>query len=395
MSKTDTQTRGASRPQRYIFRMSVFIVIVGAACAALAPQLQDAFLANTVLNGMILGVLLLGIVYIFRQVVVLYPEVDWLESLRRETQGGVVFPGALSGQRAPRLLGPMMTMLAEKRGRISLSTMSMRSLLDSIQSRIEESHEISRYLISLLVFLGLLGTFWGLLNTVGAVGDTIGGLSGTVDDPARVFEDLKSGLSTPLSGMGTAFSSSLFGLAGSLVLGFLELQAGQAHNRFVNELEDWLSGVTRLSGSGPGIDGDQSVPAYIQALLEKTADSLEQLQSTIARGEGERDSVNHNLVALTERLSTLTDQMRTEQSVIKRLAETQTQMRTIFSQMADQEPQSNGLDEATRTHIRNMDVRLEHLINEMSSGREYAVQEIRGEIRLLTRTIAAMAEEAD
>lgn len=395
MSKTDTQQRSASKPQRYIFRMSLFLVIVAAACAALAPQLQDAFLANALLNGMILGVLLLGVIYIFRQVIVLHPEVDWLERLRRETQGGVVFPGALSGQRAPRLLGPMMTMLGEKRGRISLSTMSMRSLLDSIQSRIEESHEISRYLISLLVFLGLLGTFWGLLNTVGAVGDTIGKLSGTVDDPARVFEDLKRGLSTPLSGMGTAFSSSLFGLAGSLVLGFLELQAGQAHNRFVNELEEWLSGVTRLGGGGAGIDGDQSVPAYIQALLEKTADSLEQLQDTVARSEGNRDSVNQSLVALTERLSTLTDQMRNDQGVMKRLADTQSQMRAIFSQMAEQDQHAGGMDEATRTHIRNMDVRLEHLITELANGRDYAVQEIRGEIRLLTRTIAAMAEEAD
>ena len=395
IDKTETTLRGASRPQRYIFRMSVFLVIVGAACAALAPQLQSAFFANALLNGMILGVLLLGIIYIFRQVIVLRPEVDWLERLRIETQGGVMFPGTLSGERLPRLLGPMMTMLGEKRGRISLSTMSMRTLLDGIQSRIEESHEISRYLIGLLIFLGLLGTFWGLLNTVSAVGDTIGRLSGTVDDPARVFEDLKRGLSTPLSGMGTAFSSSLFGLAGSLVLGFLELQAGQAHNRFVNELEEWLSGVTRLSGAGPVGDGEQSVSAYVQALLEKTADSLEQLQTIIARGEGEREMINQNLVALTERMGTLTDQMHTEQGVMKRLADTQSQMRAIFSQIADQEQQSNGLDEATRTHIRNLDLRMEHLVNEMTSSRDYAVQEIRGEIRLLTRTIAAMAEEAE
>ncbi len=376
--------------------MSVFLVIVSAACAALAPQLKDAFIANAVLNGMILGVLLLGVVYIFRQVLVLRPEVNWLEHLRRETQGGVVFAGSLSGQAAPRLLGPMATMLGEKRGRISLSTMSMRTLLDSIQSRIEESHEISRYLISLLVFLGLLGTFWGLLGTVSAVGETIGSLSGSVDDPARVFADLQKGLTTPLSGMGTAFSSSLFGLAGSLVLGFLELQAGQAHNRFVNDLEEWLSGVTRLGGGGGSVgDGEQSVPAFIQALLEKTADSLDQLQTTIARGEGERSVVNQNLGTLTEQLSVMTDQMRGEQGVMKRLLETQTQMRAVFSQMAEQEHRPNGLDEATRGHIRNLDMRMEHLLNELNNGRDYAVQEIRGEIRLLTRTIAAMAEETE
>lgn len=395
MSKTEPNLRGITRPQRYIFRMSVFLVIVAAAIAALAPQLMDAFLANSVMNGMILGVLLLGVVYIFRQVLVLRPEIDWMEHLRRETQGGVVFPGSVSGRGAPRLLSPLANMLGEKRGRISLSTLSMRSLLDGIQSRIEESHEISRYLIGLLVFLGLLGTFWGLLGTVSAVGDTIGRLSGSVEDPARVFEDLKTGLTTPLAGMGTAFSSSLFGLAGSLILGFLELQAGQAHNRFVNDLEEWLSGVTRLGGAGPVGDGEQSVPAFIQALLEKTADSMEQLQAAISRGEGERNSVNHNLVALTERLSTLTDQMRAEQGVMQRLADTQTQMRTVFSQMAEQEPRTNGLDEASKTHLRNLDVRLEHLVGELSSGRDYAVQEIRGEIRLLTRTIAAMAEEVE
>lgn len=384
-----------SRPQRFLIRMSIFLLIVAAACAALAPRLQGAFLANPVLNGMILGVLLLGIVYIFRQVIVLRPEVEWLERYRRETSGGNLSPVALSEDRPPRLLGPMATMLGERRGRLTLSTISMRTLLDGIQSRIEESHEISRYLIGLLIFLGLLGTFWGLLETVNAVGDTIAGLGGAATDPAVLFEDLKRGLNTPLSGMGTAFSSSLFGLAGSLVLGFLELQAGQAHNRFVNDLEEWLSGVTRLSGAGPLSEGEQSVPAFIQALLEKTADSLEQLQDTISRGEGERNAINHNLITLTEQLGTLTDQMRTEQGVLLRLAETQAQMRSLLSHVVENEPTANGMDEATRGHIRNMDVRLEHLIKELSSGRDYAVQEIRGEIRLLTRTIAAMAEEVE
>ena len=163
------------------------MLIVIAACAALAPQLKDAFFANAILNGMILGVLLLGTIYIFRQVMVLRPEVEWLEHLRRETSGGVVFPGTLSERRPPRLLGPMATMLGEKRGRLTLSALSMRALLDSIQSRIEESHEISRYLIGLLIFLGLLGTFWGLMMTVSAVGDTIAGLSSNAADPAAMF----------------------------------------------------------------------------------------------------------------------------------------------------------------------------------------------------------------
>ncbi|MCH8154791.1 MAG: flagellar motor protein MotA [Proteobacteria bacterium] len=384
-----------TRPQRYLTRMIVFLVVVTGACAALVGRLQDAFAANVGLNGLILGVLLLGIIYIFRQVIILRPEIDWLQNLVRESQGGLAFPSALSEKRPPRLLAPMATMLGERRGRISLSTLSMRTLLDGIQSRIEESHEISRYLIGLLIFLGLLGTFWGLLETINAVGATIADLSGSAADPAALFEEMKRGLQRPLSGMGTAFSSSLFGLAGSLVLGFLELQAGQAHNRFLNELEEWLSGVTRLSSAGPVGDGEQSVPAFIQALLEKTADSLDQLQHVISRSEGERTSVNQNLVALTERLSTLTDQMRAEQGVLMRLAETQSDMKGLLTRLGEWNPAASGMDETTRTHIRNLDLRLEHLLNDAATGREYAVQEIRGEIRLLTRTIAAMAEEAE
>jgi hypothetical protein len=383
-----------NRPQRYLFRMIAFVVIVAGACAALYPQLKDAFVANGVLNGLILGVLLLGVVYIFRQVISLRPEVAWLERLQVETSGGLLTPGVLSDEKAPRLLGPMAKMLGERKGKMSLSTLSMRALMDSIATRIEESHEISRYLIGLLIFLGLLGTFWGLLETVNAVGDTIAGLSGSAGDPAALFEDLKRGLETPLSGMGTAFSSSLFGLAGSLVLGFLELQAAQAHNRFMNELEEWLSGVTKLSGGGPVGDGDQSVPAFIQALLEQTADTLDSLQRTFSRGEEERATANKNIANLTDRLATLTDQMRTEQGVLLRLAETHSQLQPLLTKIAGYE-QGSALDDASRAHIRNLDIYMERLVNEAASGRDHMVQEIRSEIRLLARTIAAIAEESE
>ncbi|MCZ4280830.1 flagellar motor protein MotA [Kiloniella laminariae] len=382
------------RPTRYLIRMGIFLGIVTAAVAVLFPSLQEAFVANAVMNGMILGVLGFGIIYIFRQVLSLQIELTWLNHLKKETQEGVVFAGAISEFREPRLLGPMATMIGEKKGKLSLSTLSMRTLLDGIQARIEESHEISRYLIGLLIFLGLLGTFWGLLGTVNAVGDTIAGLSATADDPSAMFDELKSGLQTPLSGMGTAFSSSLFGLAGSLVLGFLELQAGQAHNRFLNYLEEWLSGVTKLSSGSAGVEGDQSVPAYISALLEQTAESLEKLQRTMSRDEDERVKANHTLVTLTERMSTLTDHMRAEQSVMLSIAETQSQLKPILAQLAQTQSKavSSGLDEASKGHIRNMDLRLEKLSGDILSGRESSVQEIRSEIRLLTRTLAAMAE---
>jgi hypothetical protein len=379
--------------QTYLIRMGAFLVVVVVASAVIAPELQDAFFANVWLNGLIILILLIGIAYSFVQVLGLRGEIYWLETLRRESRGGLVFPGTLSQESPPRLLGPMVTMIGDRAGRLSLSTMSMRSLLDTIQARIEESHEISRYVIGLLVFLGLLGTFWGLLETVNAVGSTIGGLSAGSGDAVALFEELKGGLQAPLSGMGIAFSSSLFGLAGSLVLGFLELNSAQAHNRFLNELEEWLSSVTKL-GSGGGFtgEGEQPVSAYVHALLEKTADSLEQLQRTISRGEEDRVAVNQNLAALTERLSNLTDHMRTEQSVMLSIAETQSSLKSLLTRLADA-GQDGGLDKATKAHIRNLDLRLERMSSELTHGRDSAVEELRGEIRLLTRTLAAMAEE--
>ena len=379
--------------QTYLLRMVLFLVAVLVAGAFIAPQLHEAFLANWLLNGLIMLILLFGVGLSFVQVLGLRGEIYWLETLQRESRGGLIFPGTLSQDTPPRLLGPMVTMIGDRAGRLSLSTMSMRTLLDTIQARIDESHEISRYFIGLLIFLGLLGTFWGLLDTVNAVGQTIGGLSGGDGDPVVLFQYLKEGLEAPLSGMGTAFSSSLFGLAGSLVLGFLELNSSQAHNRFVNELEEWLSSVTKLSSGGAGAEGEQPVSAYVHALLEKTADSLEQLQRTVARGEEDRSMVNQNMAALSDRLSSLTDHMRTEQSVMLSIAETQASLKPLLTRIAEGPGEEGGLDKATKGHIRNLDLRLERMAAEMAGGREQAVEELRSEIRLLTRTLAAMAEE--
>ncbi|MBT3926367.1 MAG: flagellar motor protein MotA, partial [Rhodospirillaceae bacterium] len=299
----------------------------------------------------------------------------------------------LLGRRAPRLLAPLATMIAERRGRVSLNAVSMRSVLDGIGSRLDESHELARYLIGLLIFLGLLGTFWGLLQTVSSVGDVIGGLSVGGEDLGSAFDDLKGGLEAPLAGMGTAFSSSLFGLAGSLVLGFLELQASQAQNRFYNDLEDWLSSHTRLTGGTLSVEGgDQSVPAYVSALLERTADSLDDLQRTLARGEDNRASSSANLLSLTERLATLTDQMRAEQDLMVKLVENQMEMRPVLERLAESGRQPVTLDEASRAHLRNLDVYVNRLLEEMVAGREQSVNELRSEFKLLARTIAAVAE---
>lgn len=354
------------RPRRYLIRMLLFLVILAAAAVPLFDQIRVAFLANVALNSLILGVLLLGIIYSFRQVLTLAPEVAWIEQFRTSDDHSVV-----SLKRDPRLLSSMATMLGEKKGgRLSLSTLSMRSLLDSIGSRLDESRDISRYTIGLLIFLGLLGTFWGLLETVASIRDVIGGISVNAGaDVVAMFSQLKSGLEAPLAGMGTAFSSSLFGLAGSLALGYLDLQAGQAQNRFYNDLEEWLSSLTRLSsGALPG-DGDQAVPAYVQALLEQTAESLEELQRTIAKGEQSRETTNRALVSMT-------DQMRAQQTVMDKLAQTLSQP-------------SGGMDDATKTHIRNLEAYAAKLLAEQTRGREEMVREIRSEIKLLARTVAA------
>ena len=270
----------------------------------------------------------------------------------------------------------------------------MRSILDSIHSRLDESRDLSRYLIGVLIFLGLLGTFWGLLETVAAVGKTIGNLSLAAGDFAAIFSELKNGLQSPLNGMAIAFSSSLFGLAGSLVLGFLELQASQAQNRFYNDLEEWLSSYTRLSSGASLIEGDQSVPAYVQALLEQTADSLENLQRTIARSEESRSSGQNTVMSLVDKLSILTDQMKAEQGLMVKLVESQMEMRPVLQSLNNNlENQHSGLEEVSRSHLRNLDNYVVRLSEELNQGRNQAVAELRSEIKLLARTLAAMADD--
>jgi len=374
-----------TRPRKYLIRMFVFVIAITGLCGFLFLPLHGAFMANAPLNGLIVGVLVIGVIYNFRQVLMLYPEVAWIEGFQ---QNGT----PLSEPQPPKLLAPMATMVGDHKDRLSLSTLAMRSLLDGIVSRLDESRDISRYTVGLLIFLGLLGTFWGLLETVASISNVIGGLNVESGDSIAVFDDLKKGLKAPMAGMGTAFSTSLFGLGGSLVLGFLDLQANQAQNRFYNELEEWLSTVTRLATSSLLGESDQPIPAYVQALLEQTAESLENLQQTITRGEENRISVNSNIIALGNKLETLTDHMRTEQTLMKSLAETQMEMKPILAKIAEGSTAA-GMDESTRSHIRNLDVYLTRLTEELLSGRKELVQQLRSEIKLLARTIAASSDD--
>jgi hypothetical protein len=377
--------------RRFLLRMILFLVLVAGLAVALGRPLVKAFMGNPAVNGVILVILLAGIAYIFRQVLLLDPEIDWIENFRYHQADDAQVPEEAS---APRLLAPMARMLGTRQGRrVSLSATSLQTLLDGIGTRLAETRETSRYLIGVLIFLGLLGTFYGLLETVRSVGGVLGGLNVGGSDATRAFADLKSGLESPLAGMSTAFSSSLFGLAGSLVLGFLDLQAGQAQNRFYNDLEEWLSTYTRLSGGQLGDGGDGSVAAYIQALLEQTADSLENLQRILARSEESRIGANATLASLTDRLGVLGEQMKAGQMLMVRLAENQLELKPSLTRLADIAESSVGHDDVLRSHLRNIEAYVARLTEDVAQGRAQSVQELRSEIRILARTIAALAED--
>ncbi len=293
-----------SSPQVYLWRMVLFLVIAALIALLLYRQIEVAFLSNPALNFTIILCAFIGIVLAMRQVIRLIPEVKWVNGFR------VADPG-LAVARPPVLLAPMATLLGDRLGRMAISTQTMRSILDSIATRLDEARDISRYLTGLLVFLGLLGTFWGLIQTVSAVAATIQSLDVSSGNTGVIFEDLKAGLQAPLSGMGTAFSSSLFGLAGSLILGFLDLQAAQAQNRFYVDLEDWLSTVTDLEPEDfeTGRGGED-----VRVLLEKIA-------RDVADGGGKVQGAA--LANLAESIQGLIQHMRTEQKTLKRWAEDQ------------------------------------------------------------------------
>ncbi|MEM9029551.1 MAG: flagellar motor protein MotA [Pseudomonadota bacterium] len=305
--------RSLSTPGVYLMRMLVFLAAVGLLVAILAPQFVSAFQANPGLNGTIIAVLLFGIIYAFAQVMRLYPEIRWVNAFR------IADPG-LAIEHRPRLLAPMATMLRDRTGALSLSATSMRSLMDSIGNRLDEARDTGRYLVGLLVFLGLLGTFWGLLSTIQAVGGTISALDTRSADSVLIFEELKSGLAAPLNGMGTAFASSLFGLSGSLVLGFLELNATQAHNRFYNELEEWLSGITELTPAND-MSSDQLNRQLYAALFEMQR-SLGELADRI--GNGGVSAADHSSIQqLTDGVHQLLVQMRREQDIVRQWVDDQ------------------------------------------------------------------------
>jgi hypothetical protein len=303
--------RTLSTPGLYLWRMFVFLVLVGLLVAVLHTQLWAAMLNNPGLNMLICVVLIAGILYAFQQVLRLYPEIRWVNAFR------IADPGLAISHR-PVLLAPMATMLRDRTGALSLSATSMRSIMDSIGSRLDEARDTGRYLVGLLVFLGLLGTFWGLLDTIQSVGKTIGTLDTRAADSVTVFDELKNGLAAPLRGMGTAFSSSLLGLGGSLVLGFLELQAGHAHGRFYNQLEEWLSGITELAPGGSQ-SADYGAHQLQVAVLDmhRAISELSERLTSIPRLEGGTPPAEEAVKELAKGVDQLVRQMRAEQKVVR------------------------------------------------------------------------------
>jgi hypothetical protein len=302
-SAMEIELNKLSSPRIFLVRMLVFLVACSLVAVVLYRQITVAFFANPGLNALIGVVLAIGIILAFRQVIRLYPEVSWVNNFR------VADPG-LAIERHPTLLAPMAAILGgERTGRMSISQQTMRHLLDSIATRLDEARDISRYMTGLLVFLGLLGTFWGLIETVGSVGKVIDGLK-VGGDAGALFDTLKQGLAAPLGGMGISFSSSLFGLAGSLILGFLDLQSSQAQNRFYTDLEDWLATTVRHYGSSDGTAGGD-----LSAALDKIRVAMEE-------GGGGRNTTTA-MANLAEAIQGLVAHMRTEQQMIREWADGQ------------------------------------------------------------------------
>lgn len=300
-------------PQVYLWRMVIFVLLVAFLIFIQFVPIAEAFMANPILNGLIIFVGLVGIGLAFTQVVRLFREIGWVNRFRTGS----------TDTRQPKLLAPMATLLRDGVEETIMSAVTMRSILDTISTRLDEQRDILRYLIGLLVFLGLLGTFYGLLQTIGSVGDTIQSLDVGSGDSAVIFQDLKAGLQAPLVGMGTAFSSSLFGLTGSLIVGFLDLQAGQAQNRFYTELEDWLSTLTDIVDDLE-LTGAAHATVELQRAVERLTEIIAEsgAAGTAATNPGDRQMAKA-VQGLAEGVSELVKNARREQKVLIDWAESQ------------------------------------------------------------------------
>jgi len=369
-----------TRPTGTILFMLGFLVLVGVVAFFLAQTIGTVFNANPYLNGLILIVLAVGILYTFWQVNRLRMCIDWIDAFISERPGFEVIE-------PPRLLVSMAGMLRDREARKSLSPTIVRAILDSIATRLDESREIVRYIATLMIFLGLLGTFWGLSITVPLVVETIRDLAPEEGvEASEVFQRLVQNLGGQMKGLGTAFASSLLGLAGSLILGFLEILSGQAQNRFYRELEEALSQITRIDRS------EEGGVAFLAESLERNFETMEELTGQLSVAEHRGIVANDKLEQAAMSLALVAERMLQDQSALRELAESQNAMREALVDATERNKGIlGGMDEGTRARITSIDRHMLRLIEEMSAGRAESTADLRGEIRTLTRTIEAAA----
>ncbi len=300
-------------PGRFLFRMVLFLIIVIMVAYLVRAPIADAYLGNPVINTLILLVMILGVIYCITRVMALGPEVRWVHAFRRGDP-------ELTMPRRTSLLAPMASMLRDQQGPVAISATSNRVILDSIGARLDESREITRYTSNLLIFLGILGTFWGLLQSTGAIQGTLESISVGGGSPEAAFEDLQEGLTGPLAGMDTAFSSSLFGISGSLILGFLGLQAAQAQNRFYNDFEEWLSTITYIGGAGGSAESPMAATPDMMGMLDANMRHIDALRQTIAQAEERRAATEQWLVQTTQNLASMDEVIQSQRELIGGLA---------------------------------------------------------------------------
>lgn len=367
----------------YFIRMFMFLLCVGVVIFTLRGPLVIIFMNNAALNGLIAGALCFGIFLSFYNLRRLQHELAWLSCYDAGVEN-------LSETPQPKILAPLALLLKENTNISSLPSMTIRSLLTSIEGRLEGYRDILRYLMGLLIFLGLLGTFWGLSQTIGAIATVIRGMNMGGSDFVQAFQDLKGGLQAPLTGMGTAFSCSLLGLSGSLIIGFLDLQGHKATTNFYHYIEERLTLVTRLSGE-EGVT--HSGPAYGLSLFERAVEGMNQLHTLIRRSEENRSSVVKGLQVLTEKISSLNEQLVMNQLLVKKVAENQLLLEKNLLQFSAALNAGNfGLDESFKQHLRNLDATSMRLLEEMVEGRNRLSTELRSEINLVAKTISALAD---
>ena len=313
-------------PSRYLVRMLAFLALVGAGAAALYQPLALAFSGNVAINSIILTALFIGIAFIFRQTLRLLPEHRWMVAAARA-------PAKVESLPRPRLLGTVGALLRDNSSVVSAQ--GLRSVLDGLAIRLDESREISRYMIGLLVFLGLLGTFWGLLTTVQAVGGVVAAIDTASPDLGAMVGRLKDGLEAPLGGMATAFSSSLFGLGGSLIIGFLDLQLGQAYGRFYSDVEDWLSRSLRFGG------GDDTSP-LAAGLSEAAADKMSDLARAVEAGERERGDLADSLRELGAKIAILGESRQEADRLAENFAGLEAALTSLAREMRNERKELNS-----------------------------------------------------